>query len=74
MTDFWSDDDAEDGVAATTAPPLPDRPLMSTNDVAELFDRSPRTIRQWVQRGLLTPVRVGGAVFFRRDDIDAMVG
>jgi excisionase family DNA binding protein len=38
--------------------------LYSTRDLAQLFNRSDRTIRNWVRSGLLKPIRVGRSVFF----------
>ena len=51
--------------------PLPE--LLSTAQVARIFGRSERTIRNWIRAGHLRPVRVGRAVFFRADDIHALL-
>ena len=48
--------------------------LMTTSEVAELFRRTDRTIRNWVRAGLLTPVRAGRAVFFREADVLGLLG
>lgn len=48
--------------------------LMTTSEVAELFRRTDRTIRNWVRAGLLAPVRVGRAVFFREADVLGLLG
>ena len=48
-------------------------PLMSAQQVAELFGRTPRTIRNWVVAGHLRPRRIGGAVFFLRSEVDQML-
>jgi excisionase family DNA binding protein len=53
------------------APSLPE--LLSISQVAEIFNRSPRTIRSWVRAGYLHPVRIGRTVFFRADDIHALL-
>ena len=53
------------------APQLP--ALLSAARVAEVFGRSERTIRDWVRAGHLRPVRIGRAVFFRADDIHALL-
>ncbi len=58
--------------ARATPSSLPE--LMSTEEVAQLFNRAPRTIRSWVEKGHLTPRRVGGAVFFLREDVLALLG
>ena len=47
--------------------------LLSTAEIAERFGRSARTIRRWVRRGYLVPVRVGGAVFFRAEDVRQLI-
>jgi len=74
VTNSWFDDDTAD----PGDPPSPasrPSPLMSTREVAELFQRADRTIRWWRRRGLLPePVPVGRAVFYRRADIEAMIG
>lgn len=57
-------------VAAETEP-LP--ALLSTAEIGERFGRSARTIRRWVRRGYLVPVRVGGAVFFRAEDVRQLI-
>jgi hypothetical protein len=44
--------------------------LMSTAQVAACFNRSPRTVRNWVKVGFLTPVRIGRAVFFRAAEVE----
>jgi hypothetical protein len=50
---------------------IPD--LLSSAEVEQIFDRSARTLRRWEQQGHLTPVRVGGAKFYRPDDIRRLV-
>ena len=47
--------------------------LHAVSDVAEMFGRAPRTIRSWIARGLLTPIKVGNAVFIPQDQIDALL-
>ncbi|MFC7477903.1 helix-turn-helix domain-containing protein [Dankookia sp. GCM10030260] len=51
--------------------PLPR--LLSAAEVAVVFNRSERAIRAWTQRGYLRPVRVGRSLFFREDDVRALV-
>ena len=58
------------------APPAADPGLprlRSVREVAALFGRSPRTIRGWAQDGRLKSVRVGSAVFFKTEDIEAVL-
>jgi excisionase family DNA binding protein len=47
--------------------------LLSTEQVARIFGRSKRTIRNWIRAGHLHPVRVGRSVFFRANDIHALL-
>ena len=42
-------------------------------EVAHLFRRAPRTIRDWVRRGRLPAIRFGSALYFRRVDIDRII-
>jgi excisionase family DNA binding protein len=69
---------AEETGQATYQPPRPaslvqEIALLSTADVAELFGRTNRTIQRWISRRHLVPVRVGGAVFFRAEDVRRLV-
>lgn len=43
--------------------------LMSVSEVADLFGRTDRTIRNWVRTGILHPRRVGRSVFFLESDV-----
>ena len=54
------------------AAPVPD--MLSTQELAAKFGRSPRTIRRWAQRGDLVPIRVGGGVFYRAEDVRRLIG
>ena len=59
---------------ALAAPPMP--VLLSAAQVARIFGRLERTIRNWVRTGHLDPVRVGRSVlsvFFRATDIHALL-
>lgn len=47
--------------------------LLSTAEIAAAFGRSPRTIRRWVERRHLVPVRIGGAVFFRVEELRRLI-
>lgn len=57
------------GLAAGSASP---RRLMSTSEVADLFGKTERTIRNWVKEGFLTPIRIGRAVYFDRAAVEAL--
>ena len=62
--------DATEELKASTSG-LPE--LLSTAEVQAVFGRSSRTIRRWMRRNYLTPVRVGRSLFFRPDDIRRIV-
>lgn len=47
------------------------RPL-SLREVAELFGVTPRTIRNWVKAGLLTPLPIPRGPYFDREQIRAL--
>jgi excisionase family DNA binding protein len=47
--------------------PLP--ALLTTKEVAAYRRVTPRTVRNWEKAGLLTPIRFGRTVRFRREDI-----
>lgn len=47
--------------------------MLSIAEVADMFGRSARTIRSWIQKGLLQPVKVGNAVFVPQTQIDALL-
>lgn len=41
--------------------------------VAEAFGCAPRTVRSWIEKGLLEREKIGNAVFIREDQIEAML-
>lgn len=43
--------------------------LFSLADVCAVFRRKPRAMRDWDKRGWLKPVRIGGNVYYRREDV-----
>ena len=47
--------------------------MRSVADVAEMFGRSPRTIRSWIARGIFDPVKVGNAVFIPEAQVEALL-
>ena len=51
----------------------PSNVLLSPRDVGRTFNRSTRTIRNWTRAGILKPVRIGKAVFYRVDDVRALI-
>ncbi len=64
------------GAAAPVAAALPSNNLerrFSIAEVAEAFGREPRTVRSWIERGLLEREKIGGAVFIRVDQIEEML-
>ena len=47
--------------------------MLSIAEIAEMFGRAPRTIRSWIERGLLEPVKVGNSVFIPQVQIDVLL-
>jgi len=47
--------------------------MRSVAEVAEMFGRAPRTIRSWLARGLMRPIKVGRAVFIPQSEVDALL-
>ena len=59
---------------AATPPADPVVPeLMTSGEVAALFRRTTRTIRNWVRDGHLRPVCIGRTRLFRRSDVDQLI-
>lgn len=48
-------------------------PLLTVPQVAEEFQVTAQTIRNWIDQGVLPAVRVGRAFRIRRADVDALV-
>ena len=62
----------------TARPSIPDEAAalpttLSTAEIGAAFGRSPRTIRRWVERRYLVPVRIGDGVFFRAEDVRQLI-
>jgi len=55
------------------APPAPDPEVYSIRDVARIFGRTERTVRNWVRAGHLRRGGFGRSVFFSRAAIDAFL-
>jgi DNA-binding transcriptional MerR regulator len=52
--------------------PIPD--LLTTSEVATEFRVHPRTVRQWVERGLLDAITLpSGIKRYRRGDVEAIL-
>ncbi|WP_442591918.1 helix-turn-helix domain-containing protein [Pedobacter sp. AW31-3R] len=47
--------------------------LLTSTDLAKLFQKSSRTIRRWRDRGILTKNKIGGGYFYRWDDIQSIL-
>ena len=58
---------------AAPAPPAALRPRFRIAQVAEAYGCAPRTVRSWIEKGLLEREKVGNAVFIREDQIEAML-
>ena len=48
--------------------------LLTTAEVAQMVRRTPRTIRNWVAQGLLTPLSLPGPRLFRRGGVEQLLG
>ena len=49
------------------------RQLLTVPQVAEDFQVTPQTIRNWIDQGVLPAVRVGRAFRVRSEDVDALL-
>jgi excisionase family DNA binding protein len=49
------------------------RQLLTVPQVAEQFQVTAQTIRNWIDQGVLPAVRVGRAFRVRREDVDALL-
>ena len=63
--------DPQDRFSPPEGAPAPEAesPIMTTRQVCDLLHRTPRTLRNWVKRGYLHPVRVHGSIYYRRDEV-----
>lgn len=68
--------DAVDALPAapdrSPAAPLPK--LLTAAEVAAVFRRSERALRDWMRRGYLAPLRVGRSLYFREEEVRALLG
>ena len=47
--------------------------MLSIAEVAGIFGRRPRTIRDWIARGILQRVKVGNAVFIPQEQVEVLL-
>jgi excisionase family DNA binding protein len=52
---------------------MPEPPLLTVPQVAEEFQVTAQTIRNWIDQGVLPAVRVGRAFRIARADVDALL-
>jgi len=52
---------------------MAERALLTVPQVAEQFQVTPQTIRNWIEHGALPAVRVGRAFRVRRGDVDELL-
>ena len=69
------------GDAVDAPPSAPDRSpgsslpkLLTAAEVAAVFRRSERALRDWMRRGYLAPLRVGRSLYFREEEVRALLG
>jgi excisionase family DNA binding protein len=53
---------------------MAEAPLLTVPQVAEEFQVTPQTIRNWIDQGVLPAIRVGRAFRIARVDVDALMG
>lgn len=53
---------------------MPDPPLLTVPQVAQEFQVTAQTIRNWIDQGVLPAVRVGQGFRIARTDVDALLG
>ncbi len=47
--------------------------LIRATEVANIFQCARRTIDRWVERGVLSPVKIGGSVYFQTDEVRRLI-
>jgi excisionase family DNA binding protein len=52
---------------------MPPAPLLTVNQVAEEFQVTTQTIRNWIDGGALSAVKIGRSFRVRREDVDRML-
>lgn len=53
--------------------PKPKPDVVTVKEAAELLGRHPNTINNWLRRGLLHKIKIGGSVFISRSEIEALL-
>ena len=48
-------------------------PIMTRQEVADVFKVSLKTLQRWEKAGLLVPLRVGVNVRYRREDVQKLI-
>jgi len=51
----------------------PDSLIVRFGNAARLLNAPPETVRYWMKKGLLRPVRVGRCLFFERSELARFV-
>ena len=52
---------------------MADQPLLTVEQVAEEFQLTSQTIRNWIKSGALQAVKIGHVYRLRREDVDEMM-
>jgi excisionase family DNA binding protein len=47
--------------------------LIRAGEAARVLSTSPETLRWWVRRGLLTPVKIGRSIYFEPSELERFV-
>lgn len=52
---------------------MQDKSLLTVAEASELLRLRPSTLREWIGKRKIPHVKLGGRVFIRRSDIDALI-
>lgn len=47
--------------------------IMTKKELLKIFSISRGTCYKWTKRGILSPVKVGGKTFYKRNDINELI-
>jgi len=68
--DLFNDDaPPKPDLTADTVKTLPDKPLFRPDEVANIFEVTPKTVYQWCSLGIVPSIKVGGVVRIKRSTL-----
>ena len=59
-------------VIPVTVEMLSDIPSLSRSSAAKLLNKTPKTLREWEEKGTLVPVYIEGSPYYRLSDIEEL--